>query len=138
MRAWAPRCPRCSKRSSMIRLGTSGTCWSSVLSASSTSATALATNGHGTARIIAVVNQKGGVGKSTTAVNLGASLALLGRRVLIVDIDPQGNSTTGVGVDKRNVTRDIYSVLLDRAPVREVACGTDVPNLSIVPATINL
>jgi chromosome partitioning protein len=91
-----------------------------------------------TARIIAIVNQKGGVGKSTTAVNLGASLALLGRRVLIVDIDPQGNSTTGVGVDKRNVTRDIYSVLLDRAPVREVACGTDVPNLSIVPATINL
>ena len=91
-----------------------------------------------TARIIAIVNQKGGVGKSTTAVNLGASLAILGRRVLIVDIDPQGNSTTGVGVDKRQVAYDIYSVLLDRVPVRDVACGTDIPGLSIVPATINL
>jgi chromosome partitioning protein len=91
-----------------------------------------------TARVIAIVNQKGGVGKSTTAVNLGASLALLGRRVLVVDIDPQGNTTTGVGVDKRTVDRDVYNVLLQRAPVAEVARPTEVENLFIVPATLNL
>ena len=90
------------------------------------------------ANVIAIVNQKGGVGKSTTAVNLGASLALLGRRVLVVDIDPQGNTTTGVGVDKRAVERDIYNVLLQNASIAEVARGTEVENLSIVPATLNL
>jgi chromosome partitioning protein len=91
-----------------------------------------------TARVIAIVNQKGGVGKSTTAVNLGASLALLGRRVLIVDIDPQGNTTTGVGVDKRVVERDIYNVLLQRIAVSDVARPTEIENLFIVPATLNL
>jgi chromosome partitioning protein len=90
------------------------------------------------ARVIAIVNQKGGVGKSTTAVNLGASLALLGRRVLVVDLDPQGNTTTGLGIDKRVVTRDIYNVLLHGAPVREVALPTEVESLSIVPSTLNL
>ena len=90
------------------------------------------------ARIIAIVNQKGGVGKSTTAVNLGASLALLGRRVLVVDIDPQGNTTTGVGVDKRSVAHDVYNVLLQNASIGEVARATEVENLSIVPATLNL
>ncbi len=93
---------------------------------------------HTITRTIAIVNQKGGVGKSTTAVNLGASLAMLGRRVLIVDIDPQGNATTGVGIDKRAVTKDIYSILLEGAAVREVACETDVPNLAIVPSTLQL
>jgi len=91
-----------------------------------------------TARIIAIVNQKGGVGKSTTAVNLGASLALLGRRVLVVDIDPQGNTTTGVGVDKRTVERDVYNVLLQNAAVLDVTRDTEVENLRIVPATLNL
>ena len=91
-----------------------------------------------TARVIAIVNQKGGVGKSTTAVNLGASLALMGHRVLIVDIDPQGNTTTGVGVDKRTVERDVYNVLLQHAAIRDVAHRTEVENLAIVPATINL
>ncbi|HEX3551317.1 MAG TPA: AAA family ATPase [Candidatus Elarobacter sp.] len=91
-----------------------------------------------TARVIAIVNQKGGVGKSTTAVNLGASLALLGRRVLVVDIDPQGNTTTGVGVDKRAVDRDVYNVLLQHVDVAEVARPTEVENLWIVPATLNL
>ena len=91
-----------------------------------------------TARVIAIVNQKGGVGKSTTAVNLGASLALLGRRVLVVDIDPQGNTTTGVGVDKRSVERDVYDVLLRQTPVAEVARPTEVENLFVVPATLNL
>lgn len=91
-----------------------------------------------TANVIALVNQKGGVGKSTTAVNLGASLALLGRRVLVVDIDPQGNTTTGVGIDKRAVERDVYNVLLQHASIAEVARATEVENLSIVPATLNL
>ena len=91
-----------------------------------------------TARVIAIVNQKGGVGKSTTAVNLGASLALLGRRVLVIDIDPQGNTTTGVGVDKRAVERDVYSVLLGNTPLAEVVRPTEVENLFIVPATLNL
>ncbi len=88
--------------------------------------------------MIAIVNQKGGVGKSTTAVNLGASLALLGRRVLIVDIDPQGNSTTGVGVDKAGVEHDIYSVLIDGIAVETIALPTGVAGLSIVPATLAL
>jgi chromosome partitioning protein len=91
-----------------------------------------------TARVIAIVNQKGGVGKSTTAVNLGASLAILGRRVLVVDIDPQGNTTTGVGIDKRVVERDIYNVLLERSAVSDVARPTEVENLFVVPATLNL
>ena len=91
-----------------------------------------------TARVIAIVNQKGGVGKTTTTVNLGASLALLGRRVLIVDIDPQGNTTTGVGIDKRAVERDIYNTLLQRTSIADVSLPTEVENLTIVPATLNL
>jgi len=98
----------------------------------------LATNGQGTPRIIAVVNQKGGVGKSTTAVNLGASLALMGRRVLLVDIDPQGNTTTGVGIDKRAMEFDSYSVLLDGVAIADAVQPTDVENLWIVPATLAL
>jgi len=91
-----------------------------------------------TARVIALVNQKGGVGKTTTAVNLGASLALLGRRVLVVDADPQGNTTTGFGVDKRAVERDVYHVLLHDTPIADVVLQTDVENLALVPATLNL
>jgi chromosome partitioning protein len=98
----------------------------------------LATNEQGTPRIIAVVNQKGGVGKSTTAVNLGASLALMGRRVLLVDIDPQGNTTTGVGIDKRTIEADSYSVLLDGVPIADVVQPTAVENLWILPATLAL
>jgi chromosome partitioning protein len=94
--------------------------------------------GPRTPRVIAVVNQKGGVGKSTTAVNLGASLALMGRRVLLVDIDPQGNTTTGVGIDKNTIDADSYSVLLDGAAVADVVQPTDVENLWILPATLAL
>ena len=90
-----------------------------------------------TARVIAIVNQKGGVGKSTTAVNLGASLALLGRRVLVVDIDPQGNTTTGLGIDKRAVARDVYHLLLGDAAIADVTLPTAVEGLAIVPATLN-
>src|SRR5580704_2615688 len=89
-------------------------------------------------RIIALVNQKGGVGKSTTAVNLGAALAVAGKRVLVIDTDPQGNATTGLGIKKASLTRDIYHVLLHEVPLEQIVTATDVPNLSIAPATINL
>ncbi len=84
------------------------------------------------------MNQKGGVGKSTTAVNLGAALAIAGKRVLVVDTDPQGNTTTGFGVDKTRVTRDIYDILMQQATVDEVACRTEIDGLVLLPATINL
>ena len=89
-------------------------------------------------RIIALVNQKGGVGKSTTTVNLGAALAVLGKRVLVVDLDPQGNTTTGLGINKAAIKRDIYDLLMHFASIDEVLCETEIPGLQIIPATINL
>jgi chromosome partitioning protein len=89
-------------------------------------------------RIIALVNQKGGVGKSTTAVNLGAALAVNGSKVLVVDSDPQGNTTTGFGIDKHSLTRDIYNVLMQEASIDDVVVSTELETLSLVPATINL
>jgi len=89
-------------------------------------------------RIIAIVNQKGGVGKTTTAVNLGASLAVLGHSVLLVDADPQGNTTSGLGVDKGALSEDIYSVLLGAGTVSGATLPTEVAGLSVVPATLNL
>ena len=93
---------------------------------------------RGRARIIAITNQKGGVGKSTTAVNLGASLAMLGERVLVVDADPQGNTTTGFGVEKPSLVRSVYDLLLNDATVDEVITGTGIPALDLVPATLSL
>jgi chromosome partitioning protein len=89
-------------------------------------------------RIIAVANQKGGVGKSTTAVSLGAALAEMGRRVLVVDLDPQGNASTGLGIrhDERRVT--VYDVLASDAPIMDAVVQTPVPNLFGVPSTIDL
>jgi chromosome partitioning protein len=89
-------------------------------------------------RIIALVNQKGGVGKSTTAVNLGAALAVAGKRVLVIDTDPQGNATTGLGINKASLSRDIYHVLMHEVPLEQIVVATEVPNLSLAPATINL
>ena len=90
------------------------------------------------AQIISVANQKGGVGKTTTTVNLGACLASLGKRVLLVDMDAQGNATSGVGIRKPDVTQDIYDVLVNELPIAEATLVTAHENLSIVPATLQL
>lgn len=89
-------------------------------------------------RVISITNQKGGVGKTTTAVNLGASLATLGKKVLIIDIDPQGNATSGVGVEKSDIEYCIYDVIVDDYDIEKTIVDTALPNLHIVPATIQL
>lgn len=89
-------------------------------------------------RIISVVNQKGGVGKTTTAVNLAAGLGKLGKRTLLIDIDPQGNTTSGYGINKREVTLSSYDVLVGEAKLADVTVGTEFDNVSIVPASMSL
>ncbi len=89
-------------------------------------------------KVIAIVNQKGGVGKTTTSINLSASLGILGKKVLMIDLDPQGNATTGVGVDKRNIGSSIYEVLTMRASIEEAIVKTESVNLSAIPAYLNL
>src|SRR5690606_25023520 len=83
-------------------------------------------------------NQKGGVGKTTTAVNLGACLATLDRKVLIIDIDPQGNTTSGVGINKADVSYCIYDVLINEVHPKQAISDTGIANLHIIPATIQL
>ncbi|NVN85896.1 MAG: ParA family protein [Rhodopseudomonas sp.] len=89
-------------------------------------------------RIIALANQKGGVGKTTTAINLGTALAAIGERVLIVDLDPQGNASTGLGIDRRNRNCSTYDVLIGEAPLRDAVVPTAVPRLHIAPSTMDL
>ena len=89
-------------------------------------------------KIISLVNQKGGVGKTTTSINLAASLGLLDKKVLLVDIDPQGNSTTGVGVEKGNLTSSIFDALTNTKTPEEVIKKTKFKNLDLMPASINL
>jgi chromosome partitioning protein len=90
------------------------------------------------ATIVAIANQKGGVGKSTTAINLGAGLAIQGERVLLVDLDPQGNTTSGLGIDRSTLEYSTYEVLIDDVPLDDVVEPTSVRNLYVVPATIEL
>lgn len=89
-------------------------------------------------KIIAITNQKGGVGKTTSTVNLGASLALLDQKVLLIDIDPQGNATSGVGINKGDVDKCIYNLLVEDYPAKDIIIKTEVENLYIIPATIQL
>ncbi|CAM3165184.1 chromosome partitioning protein [Lactobacillus bombicola] len=88
--------------------------------------------------VISVANQKGGVGKTTTTINLAASIAQRGYHVLIVDIDPQGNATSGLGIEKSEIDEDIYSVLINDVPLKDTIFHTSTAKLDLVPATINL
>ena len=90
------------------------------------------------AKIIAISNQKGGVGKTTTAVNLSSCLAFYGQKILLVDMDPQGNSTTGLGLDKKNISQSIYNVLLEKIDINSVVHDTEMNLLDIVPSNIEL
>jgi chromosome partitioning protein len=92
----------------------------------------------GPARVLALANQKGGVGKTTTAINLGTALAAIGESVLVVDLDPQGNASTGLGIDRRNRSCSTYDVLIGEATLREAVVATAVPRLHIAPSTMDL
>ena len=89
-------------------------------------------------RIIAVANQKGGVGKTTTSINLSACLAALGKKVLAIDMDPQGNMTSGLGIDKNEVEYSIYDLILGEVEIEQVICSDAIENLDVLPSNINL
>jgi chromosome partitioning protein len=89
-------------------------------------------------RVLAIANQKGGVGKTTTAINLGTALAAIGERVLVIDLDPQGNASTGLGIDRRNRRVSTYDVLIGESQLRQAVVATAVPRLSIAPSTLDL
>ncbi|HEY8348746.1 MAG TPA: AAA family ATPase [Clostridiales bacterium] len=90
------------------------------------------------AKVIAIANQKGGVGKTTTAVNLSACLAYKGKKVMVIDVDPQGNTTSGLGIDKQNIARSIYEVIINDESIEEALMPTMVENLFICPSNIQL
>lgn len=89
-------------------------------------------------KVIAIANQKGGVGKTTTAVNLSSCLAYKGKKVLIIDIDPQGNTTSGLGIDKKSLVRSVYDVLINDASIQDTLVSTAIENLKLCPSNIQL
>ena len=89
-------------------------------------------------KVISLVNQKGGVGKTTSSINLSASLAVLGKRVLLIDLDPQGNTTTGVGINKGEIEKSIYDVLIGECNIENAIIKTKYNNFSVIPSSINL
>ena len=90
------------------------------------------------AKVIAIANQKGGVGKTTTAVNLSSCLAYKGKKVLVIDIDPQGNTSSGLGVDKKNISHSVYDVIINDEPIENTLLKTCVENLTLCPSNIQL
>ncbi|MBB3811034.1 ParA family protein [Pseudochelatococcus contaminans] len=98
------------------------------------------TDGHisGSIRVLALANQKGGVGKTTTAINLGTALAAIGERVLIIDLDPQGNASTGLGVDRQSRKISTYDVMVGTAKLEDALLETSVPGLAVAPSTLDL
>lgn len=89
-------------------------------------------------RIIAIANQKGGVGKTTTSINLSACLAEAGKKILVIDTDPQGNTTSGFGIDKNNLDNTIYELILGECSIQECILDDVIPNVSIIPSNVNL